>query len=356
MNQRTLQIWSSIAIIALLLVTYTVSAASSSGSTKTITDMTGRDITVPETINSVLGTNQATVTLIYILSPDKLLGFSGDYSKSKYIPDKYKNLPNVGGTQGQQKLNAESFQSMNPDVMFMAEPVGIVSNVEDTQKQLNPIPVVALTNVIDITNFAKPVRFVGQLLGSSEKAEEFITFYQNIYKKVNETTASIPLSERKRVYYAEGSDGLKTSATSDPQALMVCNSINVAQNISAPLLGAQVSIEQIINWNPDVIMAADKNFYDSVYSNPNWAEIKAVKDKQVYLIPNDPFYWYHRSPGVNIVMGIPWTAKILYPDKFKDLDLKSLTKEFYSKFYHYDLTDNEVTDILIGSGLSADNI
>lgn len=99
-------------------------------------------------------------------------------------------------------------------------------------------------------------------------------------------------------------------------------------------------------------MVADKPFYDKVYSDSYWQAIKAVKDKQVYLIPSQPFNWYDRSPGVNIVMGIPWTAKVLYPDFFKDLDLATLTKEFYSNFYHYDMSDTEVHDLLSASGLT----
>jgi len=50
-------------------------------------------------------------------------------------------------------------------------------------------------------------------------------------------------------------------------------------------------------------------------------------------------------------MGIPWTAKVLYPDKFKDIDLKGLTKEFYSNFYHYNPTDEQVINMLSSSGL-----
>jgi iron complex transport system substrate-binding protein len=355
MNLRKIQILSSIAIIILFLVTCTAYAESSSDTAKTITDMAGRDVPIPETVNSVLGTNQASVTMIYILSPDKLSGFSSDSSKSKYLPDKYKNLPNVGGTQGKTKLNAESFQSMHPDIMFMAYTPGQENDVEDTQRQLNPIPVVALAKTTDINNFAEPLRFLGKILGSSDKAEEFIKFYQDIYKKVNQTTSAIPESERKRVYYAEGTDGLLTDpvGVGHSQPLEVSNGINVANvQFNGGIGRTPVSFEQILAWNPEVIIAFDQNFYNTVYSDPKWNQIKAVQDKQVYLVPSDPFNWYDRSPGVNIVMGIPWTAKVLYPDKFKDMDLKSLTKEFYSKFYHYDLTDDEADTILKGSGLS----
>jgi len=59
-----------------------------------------------------------------------------------------------------------------------------------------------------------------------------------------------------------------------------------------------------------------------VFSDPVWQNVKAVKDKQVYLAPNSPFNWFEGPPGVNSIIGIPWTAKVLYPDRFKDMDIK----------------------------------
>ena len=76
---------------------------------------------------------------------------------------------------------------------------------------------------------------------------------------------------------------------------------------------------------------------------------------QVYLAPQSPFNWFENPPGANTIIGIPWTAKVLYPDKFKDMDLKNLTKEFYSEFYHYNLTDGDVSNILSSSGLNSSN-
>jgi iron complex transport system substrate-binding protein len=112
-----------------------------------------------------------------------------------------------------------------------------------------------------------------------------------------------------------------------------------------------VSIEQVLKWNPDVIIASDETFYKNIYSDPLWQNVKAVKDKQVYLVPNSPFNWFENPPGANTILGIPWTAKVLYPDRFSDMDLKSITREFYSNFYHYTLTDDELNTVITSSGL-----
>lgn len=116
--------------------------------------------------------------------------------------------------------------------------------------------------------------------------------------------------------------------------------------------GIGVSMELILQWNPDIIITSDIPFYNSVYTNSKWQTINAVKNKEIYLVPQSPYNWFEGPPGANTILGIPWTAKVLYPDKFKDLNLKVLTKEFYSKYYHYDLTDLQVDNILNSSELT----
>ena len=74
------------------------------------------------------------------------------------------------------------------------------------------------------------------------------------------------------------------------------------------------------------------------------------------MSPQSPFKWFDRPPGANIIIGIPWTAKVIYPDKYSDIDLKSEVKMFYKEFYHYDLSDEDVVNILKSSGLKEENM
>jgi len=134
------------------------------------------------------------------------------------------------------------------------------------------------------------------------------------------------------------------------QLIEICGGTNV---VEAPITkgGVGVSMELILKWNPDVIIVKDPIFYEKIYSDPLWKNINAVKNKEVYLVPNSPFNWFEGPPGVNTIIGIPWMAKVLYPDKFMNLDLKGLTQEFYSEFYHYNLSESEVESLLRSSGL-----
>ncbi len=83
-----------------------------------------------------------------------------------------------------------------------------------------------------------------------------------------------------------------------------------------------------------------------ITTDSKWAELKAVKDGKVYIRPSDPYSWFDGPPGANQIIGLYWTVKKLYPEQTADLDLNAKIKEFYSKFYHYDLTDDEVAQLL----------
>lgn len=318
--------------------------------------MCGREVTIPTEINTVLGTNPPITFATYMLSPDVLIGTNWDFSKTKYMDAKYKSLPNVGGQQAGNTLNYETFLSMNPDIILFAFAPGINPNtkIEDLEQKLYPIPVVAVSDATDVLSYSSEIEFLGQLFGKEEQAADLIRYYDELFQKVNSTVKKIPTEERVRVYYAEGPDGLKTdpAGTACAQLITLCGGENVA---TVPAKGqggmSPVSLESVVSWNPELILAGDSKFYDSIYTDPNWQDIDAVKNKRVYLIPNQPFGWIDRPPGVNRIIGIPWLAKVLYPDLFTDIDLPAYIKEFYSKFFHYYLTDDEVNTIISSSGL-----
>ena len=111
-----------------------------------------------------------------------------------------------------------------------------------------------------------------------------------------------------------------------------------------------------MSWNPDKIVTNDPEFYSKVYSDSNWGKLDAVKNKEVYLSPQSPFKWFDRPVGANMIIGVPWTAKILYPDDYKDINMVDATKEFYGNFYHYDLSDDQAKQILLDSGLKESNL
>ena len=126
---------------------------------------------------------------------------------------------------------------------------------------------------------------------------------------------AVPRERRPRVYYARGPRGLETG---------LGGSINVetiellAQNVAARTRGglANVSIEQVLLWNPDVIITIDQDFAASVRSDPRLGAGQGGARGRVHLSPKLPFGWVDFPPCVNRLIGLWWLAKILYPELF----------------------------------------
>lgn len=352
-----------IAILAIIIVAVVAilcfvpsSTVSTDGNT-TVTDMANRTVTVPSHIEKVVSTRPSMTKLIYMIAPDKLAGIDSkwrDY-ELKYVPDKYKDLPEIGCWNGKKDASYEEFIAVDPDVVIqdISNDPEDLKIVEERQKNFANIPVVATVDSVDITEMRASIKFLGTLLGVEDKADSLNAFNDKYLTIVKETSQQIPDSEKKTVYYARDENGLNTAGPNSPHAQLInlVGGKNVANVSGADDKDFSVSIEQVISWNPDVIITCEKEFYDNVYNDPSWASINAVKNHQVYLAPNSPAGWFDMPPSVNVIIGVPWTAKVIYPDKYSSIDLVGATTEFYSQFYHYDLTNEEAKQLLLDSGL-----
>ena len=120
---------------------------------------------------------------------------------------------------------------------------------------------------------------------------------------------------------------------------------NAAEEVRPGLV--TVSFEQVLLWNPEVILTTDPNFWKSAWTDPRWRAVKAVEEKRVYLSPHLPFGWFDFPPGANRLLGVWWAGKLLYPETFRDVDLRAKAAEFHRLFYHREPTAAQL-DALLG--------
>jgi iron complex transport system substrate-binding protein len=208
------------------------------------------------------------------------------------------------------------------------------------------IPYVLLDGRFDATALA--YRQLGELTHRQGQAEDFAHYADNTIKTIKGRIDKIPDGQKPSVYYARGPRGLETG---------LGGAINVetieflgARNVAAERRGgmATVSVEQVLAWNPDVIITIEPAFAASVRTDPVWAPVKAVQTGRIHLSPRLPFGWVDFPPSVNRLIGLWWLAKVLYPDQFPE-DLQPLTRDFYRQFYHLTPTDAQIDAVLAGS-------
>ncbi len=342
----------------------TPSTVDSTGS-KNVTDMINRTMEIPNGVNNVIATSPPMTTVLYMIAPEKLkaVNFQWTDDELKYVPSEYANLPVVGGWYGTQDGSYEEFIAAEPDIVIESIDEGgdgDNSTVQERQDKFGTIPVIAVKDTTNVEKVGDSISFMGEVVGAQDKANQLNDFNNKYLDMVKEKSSKLSDADKKTVYYAAGNDGLQTypSGGSHGQLIDLVGGKNVADSLNQgnTTSGVQVSIEQVMKWDPDVIITNDMNFYHKVYNDSSWGKLKAVQNKEVYVSPQSPFKWFDKPVGANMIIGVPWTAKVIYPEDYKDINMVDATKEFYSNFYHFDLNDNQAKEILLGSGLKESNL
>lgn len=327
------------------------------GETREITDMAGRKVTVPaaEDIESVFSTGPVAAIFMYMVAPDKLLGWNYELNnvEKSIILEKYHDLPNFGMGDA---ISYEAVIAANPTIALNCGKINdaMVSDCDALSESLG-IPVIAVDN--ELNNSAEAFHFMGELLGVEDHAEELAEYSEKIFTDIA-ALADIPEDEKVSVYFGNGEDSLETAPRGSQHA-QILDAVNVT-NVADLELGdgsrVQISAEQLLAWDPDVIVVngepkADKSgssAAEDILNNPDYASLKAVQDNKVYGTPNAPFSWVDRPAGPNRLIGMRWLSAVVYPEYIK-CDVNEEIREFFNLFYHVDLSDEQLENVLKGT-------
>ncbi len=336
-----------ILILVLLIAFYNCSHVSSKKSHKrVVTDMAGRTMEVPDTIRRVY-VNKPGSLLLYAMAPELSICrtlWLNEVSEP-YLSSAFKALPYINGS-------LEEIVKLKPDIIINCFTVNNESKDQANRlaKQTG-IPVFQME--IDMEDYSKTFTLLGELLHKEKQAEKMNAFVHRYLDMIKAKALCIPEENRVKVYYAEGEYGMATdpSGSFHSQVIDFVGAENVADvDIMSGKGMSMVSMEQIILWEPDVILCWTGwgnaiTTYQFIKSDKVWQSIRAVKNKKVYQIPYTPYGWFDRPPGTNRIIGTIWTAKLLYPELF-NYDIKKITKEYFNIFYHVNMTDSLTDKVL----------
>jgi iron complex transport system substrate-binding protein len=321
---------------------------------RTLTDMAGRKVKVPQHIRKVYCMSPVCTVLVYTLAPELLAGwnYQPEPGEMKWIVEPYRKLAALGGWFGKNNTgNLEEIVKAHPDVlMSVGDPLAL-SIAERVQEQTH-LPVFVGDG--SLKNLDKLYLAAGELLGRQARAAELADYCRKVVHEVAEKVAAIPPARRRRVYYAEGPTGLETEAhgSAHSETIDFVGGLNVAEVPAESGYGhIQVSMEQVLKWDPEIVIAgydhssSPGEFYRTVFQDPIWQHVKAVRNRAVYETPQYPFNWIDRPPSANRIIGIKWLANLFYPDVFH-YDIRAETSDFYQRFYHRKPSDTELAELL----------
>lgn len=176
------------------------------------------------------------------------------------------------------------------------------------------------------------------------RAEEWSTYFDDKVAYVTERTADISEEERKSALYCYGEEGLGVFSQYSYVSfwLEMAGGTNVADQTGEEM-DTVVTMEQVIDWDPDVIFMGRMESTEPVTSDEKWASLSAVANGDVYICPDGVMFWDYSSEGVLLMM---YLAQKMYPDLFTDLDMVAETQEYYQTFYGYELSAENAQRLL----------
>jgi iron complex transport system substrate-binding protein len=343
---------SILSILAILIVMSATSAVyAEQGQTISVTDLAGRTVDVPANVSHVASLVGPGYEKIFLLGAmDKVAVVASSVKQNPWVQKIIPGVSNIQGIASANDPNVEELANQKVDLVFFWDYEKPMQKMADAGiPVLITQPTKAEAEAQSVDAFKKiikdEVNTFGAALGpaAKAKADEYNKYFDEKVEKIQKITDSIPESERPNVYYVRGPDALTTHGKNTYTQWWVTLAGGKLVTSDIDEMMPTVSIEQVMAWNPDIIVMGRVNSTSLITNDPKWKDVKAVKEGKVYTNPQDMMAWDYGSEGILL---LEYLAKTFYPDKFKDIDMISEIKEYYSKFYNYTLSDDDANRIL----------
>ncbi len=293
----------------------------------------------PAAVGRVFAAGAPAAVLVYVLAPDALLGWPSrlDEDTRRLLPRVRADLPHLGRLSGRgSTITIESLLAMRPDLILdvgTVDPTHL-SSAERVSQQTG-LPYVLVDG--SLTDHPAQLREVGGLLGVPTRGEALATAAERIFTLTHTILAREATRPRPRVYYARGPEGMETGldGSINMEVIAFAGAHNVAAQAGRGGI-ARVSMEQILAWDPELILTQDVEFSVDVLDDPLWRTVRAVRERRVHLAPSAPFGWLDGPPSVNRLIGVQWLLSILYPGRHPELTparMREDTVAFCRTFY-----------------------
>lgn len=329
----------------------TGSGATHKAATRTVVDMVGRSVQIPDHVTRVATNYPALPTTLYLLGDiHDLVGatpmsfdplFKTIDPAVATIPDPFPAASSV---------NTEALLATHPQVVLLS-PAGAA--FIPTLTRLH-IPVLEFSAFQSAAALEAGTQLLARVFGGPaiSRAAAYTAYFRANIAKVTAKTAGLPAASRPSVFYAtqgptttEGTGSIVTTWIEQGGGVSVAAAHGVG-----PIKGAtfpSVSVETLLRWNPQYIVTLGAPLAHTFETSPQYAALAAVRNHHVYPTPAGVFPWSVRS--VESALQPLWIARTLHPALFTSLDLAASVRAFYKRFYSYSLSASQVNAILAGT-------
>ena len=200
-----------------------------------------------------------------------------------------------------------------------------------------------------IETYRQWIGLLDQIYPSSSKNAKLVDQYStDIYNMIQETVAGVEQPQKILFLYQYDENAMITSSSRffGEWWAKAAGGVNVASDVQAETANAKITMENVYEWNPDVIFitnftkATPEDLYSNAIGTDDWSTVKAVQDHRVYKMPMGTYRTY--TPSSDTPMTLLWMAQAVYPELFADVDVRAEVKDYYSQLFGITLTDDQI--------------
>lgn len=309
--------------------------------TRTVTDMAGRTVEIPSEIRSVATFGSVGVLNAFVEcmgAGDLLVNeMPANFTKNDKWKMQYQFAPQIKGQpvlETADGVDIEKTLTLDPDIC--------ITMTKETAQQLeeNGLACIVLS-WNDTDDVKKAVSLMGDVLGNTERANDYNAYFDEMVTKASGITANLPESERKTVIYGDVTSLTNPHIISE-WWITAAGGVSVTADAHEKN-SLEYTMEQLLAWQPQVVFSSNSNI-DAISSDANFANIPAVQNGTIYAVPTVAHVWGNRT--VEQPLTVMWALNKLYPELYSEAELTEDIRYFYSHFFGYDMTDEEVASII----------
>ncbi|MGR7994022.1 ABC transporter substrate-binding protein [Xanthobacter sp. ZOL 2024] len=311
-------------------------------------DGAGRRVEVPAPVMRVFPAGPPAGLVLYSLVPERLLGWTRTPAPEALVYlGPHADKPSLGWLGGRGgDANLETLLRFRSDlVVDVGMTSGTYVSLAERVQGATGVPVLLLDG--HLAALPASYRTLGRALGVPALAEARAAWIENRLRAVTDGLARVPEAARPKVYLARGTTGLESARAGaiNVEAVEAAGGRNVVGEALGGGSLVTVSMEQLLRFDPDVIVVLDPALFARMGDDPLWGALRAVREGKVVLTPQLPFPWVDYPPSVNRVMGVIWLAQLLFPAQMR-FDIPAEARDFYRLFYHHTLSGAELDALL----------
>jgi len=326
---------------ATMATTMTTGGRSARAQTRTVVDSVGRRVELPVHVGHVMAAGPPASILLYAVAPESMLGWvpaPSDEAKPFLLPSVRTKPATPRLTARGAEPNPAAISALKPDLILdFGSTSTEYATLADKVQAAAHVPYVLIDGELD--KLPAALRLSGQILGHDKGAQALATYAEQTLDLVEAVLAKVPAARRRKVFVARGAEALATAVAGSGLTEVVekAGAINVAQVNAAggkPGRGGALTatLDEVIAWNPEIVIAFDQPAWEAMNSRPDWKKVPAVAQGRLYAAPTLPWGWLGEPPSLNRLMGLRWMLQLLYPAEAK-LDLRLEAAQFHELFY-----------------------